>query len=351
MNSVELKALLHQRGLIADPGARCTPLGGGVSSDIWLVEEGANQFVVKRALPKLRVQQDWFADVSRNRHEQDFMDYVAGFLPDAVPRILHRAPELGFFTMEYLGKDFQNWKTILLAGRPDIDHARKAAAILAEIHRHSWDDPVLRARFATTPQFFQLRLEPYLLNTGQRYSHLDSLFVHEADRLAASSLCLVHGDFSPKNILIGPERVVLLDCEVAWFGDPAFDIAFLLNHFFLKALLFHDNPRPYLALAETTWQTYRSNSTVEQLAGLEERVCRLVLMLLLARIDGKSPVEYLSDQQKKDCVRSFVANRLRTTTDRLGNLCGTWENQIGAIATCQEALGLDKKNKAGKPGK
>lgn len=336
MNPTEMLALLLQRGLIADPAAKATPLGGGVSSDIWLIEDGATRFVVKRALPKLKVPQDWFADVSRNRHEQDFIDYVAGFLPDAVPHILHRASEHGFFTMEYLGGEFQNWKSLLMSGRPAIDHARRAASILAAIHRHSWNDPEVRARFATTPQFFQMRLEPYLLSTGQRHPQLQTFLAQQADRLTETSLCLVHGDFSPKNILIGPKRMVLLDCEVAWFGDPAFDIAFLFNHFFLKALFFNENPQAYLALAEAAWHTYLGHAKAEQQAGLEERVCRLLPMLMLARVDGKSPVEYLTDKGKQDCLRAFVSEHLLRKDGRLPNLCRAWENQIQKMPTCQQ---------------
>ena len=337
MTPTEILTLLHQRGLTAEPGASCTPLGGGVSSDIWLIEDGHMRFVVKRALPKLRVDQDWFADVSRNRHEQDFIDYVSRFLPDAVPHILHRAPEHGFFSMEYLGADYHNWKTLLMAGKPEIDHAKKAATILAAIHRHSWNDAEVRARFATTSQFFQLRIEPYLLSTGQRHPPLQALFAQEADRLAATSLCLVHGDFSPKNILIGPKRMVILDCEVAWFGDPAFDVAFLLNHFFLKALLLHRICDCYLALAQQAWKTYQAAARADQLDGLEARVCRILLLLMLARVDGKSPVEYLTDTTKQDCVRTFVNGNLPGTGGRLGNLCRAWEKQIKEIPTCQRA--------------
>lgn len=337
MVPAEILTLLRQRDLTLSPEARCSPLGGGVSSDIWLIEDGGQQFVVKRALPKLRVEQDWYADVSRNRHEQDYIDYVAGFLSDAVPRILHRAPEHGFFTMEYLGAGFQNWKTLLMAGKPEIAHSAQAAKILATIHRHSWNDPVVRDRFATTPQFFQLRIEPYLLSAGKKHPDLQPFFEKEADRLAATWLCLVHGDFSPKNILIGPGRMVLLDCEVAWFGDPAFDIAFLFNHFLLKALWFRDNPRPYLALADAAWKTYLAHSSAEQLSGLEDRVCRLLLMLLLARVDGKSPAEYVTDVKRQNCVRSFVGRQLPIMPVRLLNLCQSWERHIEEMRTCQRA--------------
>ncbi|HMF20465.1 MAG TPA: aminoglycoside phosphotransferase family protein [Gemmataceae bacterium] len=336
MKTMDLLALLEQRGLIRGQGARCSPLGGGVSSDIWLVKDGANKFVVKRALPKLRVSQDWYADVSRNRHEQDYVDYVAEFLPDAVPHIMYRAPEHGFFTMEYLGPEYENWKTMLLGGQAMIEHATQAARILATIHRQSWNDADCRVRFATTPQFYQLRVEPYLLSTALKHPHLRNIFQQEADRLAATSLCLVHGDFSPKNILIGPDRMVLLDCEVAWFGDPAFDVAFLLNHFFLKALLFHKNPQLFLAMAETAHKTYFSELDAERRSNLEERVVHLLLMLLLARVDGKSPVQYLTNQEKKECVRTFACRQLPQMPDRLLDLSQAWEMQINQMPACQK---------------
>jgi hypothetical protein len=129
--------------------------------------------------------------------------------------------------------------------------------------------------------------------------------------------------------------MVLLDCEVAWFGDPAFDIAFLLNHFFLKALLFHENPQLFLAMAEAAWKTYLSVPAVQQ-ANLEERVVRLLLMLLLARVDGKSPVEYLTAKEKKECVRTFVHAHLPQLPGQLLEICQAWEMQIKRMPACQK---------------
>jgi aminoglycoside phosphotransferase (APT) family kinase protein len=311
----DILRLLHQRGVLAGPRPAVQALSGGVSSDIWLIDDGLRKLVLKRALPKLRVADDWFADVSRNRHEQDFMDYVQRFLPGAVPRLVHRDPDNGFFAMEYLGPEFANWKTLLLAGQAVTAHACQAAEMLATIHSRSWRDFQAGADFATTAQFRQLRIDPYLVTTGNRHPRLRTLFHEEAERLASTSLCLVHGDFSPKNILIGPERMVLLDCEVAWFGDPAFDVAFLLNHLLLKALHLQRTAASYLALAETFWQTYFGRLTPEQQDGLETRVFRLLPMLMLARVDGKSPVEYLTNEDSRDCVRRFVAERLSRPAD------------------------------------
>ena len=310
------------------PGGALRPLSGGVSSDIWLVEDGDRRFVLKRARPKLDVPGDWYADTSRNRFEQDFIRYVGSFLPDAVPRILHADTEQNFFTMEYLGENYANWKSQLLDGKAEAAHAARAADILSAIHRHSWNDPEARRRFDSLANFRQLRIDPYLLTTGKRHPLLQSLFEAEAERLANTSLCLVHGDFSPKNILIGPGRMVLLDCEVAWFGDPAFDLAFLLNHFFLKALLFNANPQPFLKLAETAWQTYQNAMDAELLQGLEQRTSRLLLMLMLARVDGKSPVEYLADEPRRQVLRDFVASHLPGKDRSIAELVQAWSRRL-----------------------
>jgi len=322
----QILELLYGRGLISAPNPAVQVLSGGVSSDIWTVDDGRQKMVVKKALAKLRVADDWFADVSRNRHEQEFIEYVSRFLPDSVPRILHADAEHGFFVMEWLGPEFANWKTMLLEGRASPEHARQAARILAAIHRHSWDDPEARTRFATTPQFYQLRIEPYLITAGERNPNLTALFREEAERLAATSQCLVHGDFSPKNILIGPHRMVLLDCEVAWFGDPAFDVAFLLNHLFLKAL--HLNATAYVDLAVTAWQAYLSAMPSETHPNIESHVARLLPMLMLARVDGKSPVEYLTSETNRAAIRSFVAQRLRQGQDNLLGLTAAWQKAI-----------------------
>jgi aminoglycoside phosphotransferase (APT) family kinase protein len=326
----DLLADLHRRGLITTATPDWKPLAGGVSSDIWLVDDGQRRLVLKRALPKLRVKEDWYADVSRNRHEQEYIAYVSRFLPEAVPRVYHADAELGYFTMEYLGTEYANWKTELLAGQAVAAHAVRAGRILGAIHARSWNDPEARARFATTPQFFQLRIEPYLLTTGRRHPGFQGLFQEVADRLANTALALVHGDYSPKNILIGPERMVLLDCEVAWFGDPAFDVAFLLNHLFLKALYHQPNPAAYLDLAERAWQAYLAELRVEEKSGLEERVCRLLLMLMWARVDGKSPVEYLGAEEKKALVREFASEFLRQAPATLAAVMWAWKERLEA---------------------
>lgn len=298
MRHSDLHPRLQAAGLIAGE-AHVTPLTGGVSSDIVLIESSQGKLVVKAALEKLRVKDDWFADVSRNRVEQDYFEYAARVVPEAIPRILGGGD--GWFAMEYLGNDLHNWKSDLLTGMIEIEYAKLAGEVLGRLHAAFWNDPVARDRFATLSNFHALRIEPYLLTTASRVPEAAEFLRNEAARLAQTQLALVHGDFSPKNLLVGPQRLIVLDAECGWFGDPAFDTAFLLTHLHLKALL---HPQA-IRLVHAFWSVYTATLGRD----LEQVTVRLLLCLLLARVHGKSPVEYLSDEQRAFVTR-FVLMHL-----------------------------------------
>ncbi|MDZ4799781.1 MAG: aminoglycoside phosphotransferase family protein [Bryobacteraceae bacterium] len=307
---IDLIPELRAAGLIHTATPVLRPLTGGVSSEIVLVDE---RVVVKRALPQLRVADEWLADVSRNRYERAYLEYAARVCPGSVPQVVGHGD--GWFAMEYLGPGFDNWKSLMLAGRCEPVHAERAGSTLARIHTASQNEPNLRHAFATLGNFHQLRIDPYLLTTGQRHPDLRFAFDAAAAGLRAASECLVHGDYSPKNILVTSDRLVVLDCEVAWFGDPAFDLAFLLNHLHLKALHLAE-PR-FEASVTAFLDAYQPSPQLRQ------RTARLVLLLMLARVDGKSPVEYLTPG-KRERVRQFTTPRIREGVDSLATIIREW---------------------------
>lgn len=313
-----------EAGHLRNPTAKLVPLCGGVSSDIYRVEDGDRIFVVKRALARLRVHDAWHADVSRNRFELAYIRQVAEFLPHAVPKILFAEPEQGYFAMEYFDARYRTWKQLLLAGSCNSAHAETAATTLATIHARTWDDKTVRAGFETTKNFHALRTAPYLVTTAARHPQLGEYFALEAERLEATRRCLVHGDFSPKNLLIGGDRFVVIDCEVAWFGDPAFDVAFLLHHLALKALHVARKRAECIALCEAAWEFYSRALGAKRAAHVNAALPRLLPMLMLARVDGKSPVEYLAEPEKQR-VREFAYAQLGETSNDLGALLRCWE--------------------------
>ncbi len=319
---------LIEQGLLKDSKPiRQKPLKGGVSSDIFLVSDGTTQLIVKQALEKLKVKDDWYADTDRNRVEYTFMRYVQAFMPESVPKLIAANEEDGYFVMEYLDDSYRNWKQALLAGIFDGEITSKAAACLAQLHTQAFQDRELKELFPKNDFFYKLRIEPYLITTGTRHPKLSDYFFDEAERLQQREITLIHGDFSPKNIMIGKNRIVLLDHEVACIGDPVFDIAFLLSHLLLKKLYLGAKMGVLPDISRIFLAQYEANSSLEKLGVSGTGIGRLLLLLLLARVDGKSPVEYL-DENKQNFVRTFVANNLQKDNVAFSSINDEWNDEI-----------------------
>jgi aminoglycoside phosphotransferase (APT) family kinase protein len=321
--TLDFLELLRRDGRVSRPDATITPLSGGVSSDVFLVRDGADRFVVKRALAKLRVRDDWFADIHRNGTELEYIRQVGAFLPEAVPQIRFASAEGGYFAMEYLADNFVNWKQMLLAGRCEPARAAIAGTILGTIHRKTAGDTTIARLFDTTPVFHQLRTDAYLLTTGRRHPALQEHFVRAAERIESTRECLVHGDYSPKNMLASPDRFVILDCETAWYGDPVFDLGFFLNHLLLKSLHLGNRNAEITEMISEFWQKYNAARSLSQSVELEKRLVPLLMMLLLARVDGKSPAEYLTPP-KQQFIREFVTRNLPNAPERLDDFVRLW---------------------------
>ena len=140
----------------------------------------------------------------------------------------------------------------------------------------------------------------------------------------------MHGDVSPKNILRGPDGPVFLDAECAWWGDPAFDLAFCLNHLLLKCLWTPAATPGFLACFDALAAAYLAGVTWEPPAALEARAAHLLPGLFLARVDGKSPVEYITAEPDKDRVRRVAARCLPHPVETLGDVRQAWTKELAA---------------------
>jgi aminoglycoside phosphotransferase (APT) family kinase protein len=304
---------------------RLVPLTGGVSSDIVLVEAGGRRFCVKRALSRLKVAAVWEAPTSRNAAEAAWMRAVAAWLPHAAPAVLAEDPEAGLFAMEYFTpEDHPLWKAELLAGRVDVAFAAEVGRDLAFIHAKSAADKRFAAAFANDETFEAIRIEPYLRATGRAHPTLAARFEALAARTLAAKKALVHGDVSPKNILISKDGPIFLDAECAWFGDPAFDLAFCLNHLLLKGARRGVDRTRYLEAFDALARTYLAGVAWESAAALEARAASLLPALFLARVDGKSPVEYLTRDDERDAVRRCATLLVATPPARLTEVAEAW---------------------------
>jgi tRNA A-37 threonylcarbamoyl transferase component Bud32 len=283
----------------------------------------------KRALPKLRVAADWQAPIERNRYEARWMQVAAGAVPGCAPRVLGQHPRLGVLAMEYLPRHAL-WKQQLRDGETSVDTAQAVGRTLVRIHAHSAARPALAADFASQAIFFDIRLEPYLLATAQRHADLAPQLRALVQVTQDHAKALVHGDVSPKNILVDGHRPVFLDAECAVWGDPAFDLAFCLNHLLLKCLWTPAASAGFLACFEQLAQAYREGVDWEATEEVERRAAWLLPGLLLARVDGKSPVEYLVDEAPRQTVRRVARALLAEPVDRLDEVALAWRREIAA---------------------
>jgi aminoglycoside phosphotransferase (APT) family kinase protein len=340
-------------GLIGpDDSPPFTALAGGVSSDIYRVDLAAGPVCVKRALPQLKVSAVWEAPVERNRWEVAWMRTAAAIVPQFVPRVLADDAESRAFAMEFLAPEGHPvWKAQLRDGTIEVSTAAEVARRIVAVHRTTAGDAEVARRFATDAIFHSIRLEPYLLATARRHPDCAGALERLAEVTAANKLALVHGDVSPKNILVqnrgrtpnpaetktgvrpqegrggGP---ILLDAECAWYGDPAFDLAFCLNHMLLKCLWRPQWRDEYLGCFDALAANYLAGVDWEATDAIEARVARLLPGLFLGRVDGKSPAEYLAEERDKDRVRRVARALLLDPAQKLGAVRDAWRRELAA---------------------
>lgn len=323
----QLQDFVVRAGLArATEAVHWTALTGGVSSDIWRVDLPGRSVCIKRALAQLKVAAEWRAPTSRNAFEWEWLKFAGAHVPQAVPKTLAHDAQAGLFAMEFLDPaQHPVWKQQLMQGQVDADVAASVGALVATVHAASAGDAAVAARFATDDNFYALRLEPYLVATAARHPALSARILAIAERTAQTHRVLVHGDVSPKNILVGPQSPILLDAECAWYGDPAFDVAFCLNHLLLKCLVQPTQRAAYLGAFAAFSAHYLARVTWESPASLQERAAALLPALLLARLDGKSPVEYLHDDAVKHLAREAIRPLVAHSPATLDAVAAHWD--------------------------
>jgi 5-methylthioribose kinase len=313
------------------------PLGGwwgamGVSSTLIKVEGPKSSFVLKQPLAKLAVKDDWPCDTDRILKEKDCIETLAGIIgQERVPRILFFDKENNVLVMSRITDDWELWKRQLLDGKVDWRVASKVAEILAQIHNKTFKDGRIQEKFHDRKILWQLRIDPYYRTIEKRHSEIRSIVETEVQRLLKTRVCLVHGDYSPKNIFTKNNEIIVLDHEIAHYGDPTMDFAFCLNHLLLKFI--HKSIREqnikyeYLKAAENYCNTYMNSLKFwEQKLNLD--TIKELGCLMLARIDGKSPVEYITDDNTKNIVRRISKNILFNNYNKLDQVFGLIDHEL-----------------------
>jgi 5-methylthioribose kinase len=307
-------------------------LAGGVSNRTVLVERTATgeAWVVKQALPKLRVATDWFSDPERIHREALGLRWLAEMAPPgAITPLIFEDHENHLLAMEAVPQPHENWKTMLLDGRLEMGHVEQFGRLLGIVHHGGYERREEVARVFDDRSFFEsLRLEPYYAYSAERIPAASAFLRALVEETRARRETLVHGDYSPKNVLVRGGRLVLLDHEVIHFGDPVFDLGFSLTHFLSKAHHLPEKCGAFADAARLHWSVYREEvGDPPWTKDLEERAVRHTLGCLLARVAGRSPLEYL-DEEELARQREAVLALLR---DPPGSVPGLVEEFVGRL--------------------
>src|SRR5580704_3313804 len=272
--------------------AQVHALDGGVSSEIRIQQTEGGPIVVKRALERLKVEADWRANPNRSHIEVRALRAAATLLgPDRVPSVLWEDQATHAFAMTMADPALHNWKKSLLAGDIDLRTAKSVGRALGELHLRSSTNLELATEFADLENFRELRVEPFFVRVAEKIPDIALSIQQVVETMAGRRTVLVHGDYSPKNMLANGERLTLLDFEVAHWGDPAFDLGFCAAHLILKAWRQGADAAAFLRALDTFSSSYEA---VRGSQAIDSHLTRLTACLLLARIDGDSPVDYLA---------------------------------------------------------
>jgi hypothetical protein len=286
-------------------------LSGGISNIVLAASWPGGRAVLKQSLPELRVAVEWHFDRARIINERRAMRYLEEILPaESVPAVLAH-DEAYLFVMSQAPDGGVNWKDALLRGDIDLQAAERAGALLGEIHRRSAQDAGVARDFADLTPLLHGRVDPYHRTAAAVNPCVAKVIEAEVERLLATRRCLVLGDWSPKNLLVYPDQVLALDFEVAHYGDPAFDVAFLLTHLVLKRVRRPGDAARLRAAAHAFLTGYQG--TAGAVLPPDDHVVSELGCLLLARVDGKSRIEYLPAEEPRVHVRALSYDVLRTT--------------------------------------
>ncbi len=295
-----LRYLRQNDRIDASDSPRFTALKGGVSNRaVWVQFDHKPDWVMKQALAKLRVQVDWFSAPERVQREAAGLSCLGKLIAGHVPELVFVDEGQHILAMSAIPRPHENWKTLLLGGETSIKLARDFGGLLAKIHNAALVHPQIRSAFAEVRFFEELRLEPYYGYTATQVPGARAFLENLIKDTRKRRFALVHGDYSPKNVLINQGKLVILDFEVIHFGDPAFDIGFSMTHFLSKAHFLRANRPRFIEMAAEYWRAYSADLDADLAKRMGSSAVAHTLACLLARVAGRSPLEYFDERHRR----------------------------------------------------
>jgi 5-methylthioribose kinase len=323
---------LRGRGWVGGE-ARVEALGGGVSNQVLRVVTPETCFVVKQSRPQLRTRDAWYSDLDRIYREQEVMEALGPLLPPStVPRVLFADRENYAYAMSHAPEGAVPWKDELLAGQVDLARGEHAGRVLGMMHEGSARAAETFRAFCDHTVFVQLRVDPFYRRVQERRQEVAAEVDRVVEQMLAVQEALCHGDYTPKNMLLHERGFTLVDYETAHFGDPTMDLGLFLAHLALKAVRRPQRRHDYFRLMRAFWKGYREEVGFRSPDELERRGVQHLGVCLLARVDGTSPVEYLTEGPQRDAVRRLGRSILQWGIGRWEDGWSCCENEILPLA-------------------
>ena len=249
-------------------------LTGGVSNVVLAITTADQKLVLKQALAELAVSEKWLADQRRAIVEADAIKLFNQLSPAQVPKLIFLDPERFILVLERVPVGSTVWKSDLLAGIINPDVGAGLGKTLATWHNYGEVTASARIKFMEDTLFEQLRIDPFY-------------------RFVAAK--------NPQIEVSMDDQIYILDFEVTHVGNPVFDLAFLIAHLLCK--FFRTEDRLQAKLLSNTANTFTAEYA--QLRSISPTVAKHAALIALARVEGKSPVNYLNQVQQKK-IQSFT---------------------------------------------
>lgn len=302
-----LTKYLFERKLIdVDRGYSIRYCDGGVSCTVAFVYDGDKPIIVKQGLAQLKVKEKWLCDQNRMDAECRSNEIFHELLPDCAPEVFFYDKENYICGREAVPESWRMWKDDLMDGIIDEQIGKLSMLALSIVHNKCAGVEKIKNIFASKDVFYNLRISPYFEFLVEKYPSLSEGVEELKGFLMGKGYTLIHGDFSPKNIMTDGKAISILDYEVAHYGHPSFDLGFLSTHFVLKAVKFKSLAGQYLSLLRSMLEIYFDRAEFIDRDELMETFRKVWAMILLARVDGKSPAEYITVEEDKELIRTIA---------------------------------------------
>lgn len=290
---------------LVPPGASIDirELAGGVSATVLAVRAPGLALVVKQALPRLRVDDEWLAGQERTETEAAAMRICGAITPGALPAVVAIDPVRHVLAME-LVEDAAGWQAEVAHGAVHAERGAWAGATLAAWHRATAGRRDVDDALGGLVLFEQQRLHPFHETLIARRPELVDAIAPYRDALRTERTCLVHGDYAMKNMLLRGADTFVVDFEVAHYGNPVFDLAFFLSFVLLSAVRWPALAGELRGLGEGFLAAYRAGTPFRF---ADDAIAGHTACLVLARTDGKSPAQFLDDASRERAREIAIA--------------------------------------------